>query len=445
MCVARLMLRRVLLVSSSLAALTAMLAVASLAAPAKAPVVTSISPKKLAVGDTLTIRGRNFVPGRFKNIVVFQRARSRAVFVAADHATRTRIKLRITNKLQPFLAQRAGQPVHTRFALRVLARRLGKRFTSKRLSPLVGPPTGAVAPPGASTDCDHDKVPNSVEVDDDNDLLTDVEEERFKMNTCNPDHDGDGMEDGWEYYSALDLNSRAVPYPGKRPFPNPMDRGDADYDHDGDGLHQRQEYAAWVRYGNHRLLTPEETGLSRLLYSDGDQQSYNENALIASKPWLDRESDGRLTDDERDADGDGLRNQWETNGPGTIAWWTAFFKDEKPYMHPYPELDFLDPDSDGDSVADGDDDQDHDDWSNLQELVGDRADGSPLYGLRSRDLMIHPYNPCLPNHFSRTCSRYTPGVDKAWPPFDARYLPNLPEILPYGDSTEMGLHWPPDW
>ncbi|MDQ4041773.1 MAG: hypothetical protein M3141_08490, partial [Actinomycetota bacterium] len=162
-------------------------------------------------------------------------------------------------------------------------------------------------------------------------------------------------------------------------------------------------------------------------------------------PWLDREPDGRLTDDERDVDGDGLRNQWETNGPGTIGWWTAFFKDEKPYMHPYPELDFLDPDSDGDSVADGEDDQDHDDWSNLQELVGDRADGSPLYGLRSRDLMIHPYNPCLPNPVSRTCSRYTPGEDKSWPPFDTTYLPNLPRSFPYGDSTEMGLHWPKDW
>jgi hypothetical protein len=424
------MFRRVLLAACVAACAAAALPGAAVAALPAPPVVSSISPKKLGVGDVLTIRGRHFVPGKFRNVVVFQRARSRAVFIAADEATRTRIKLRVTGKLQPFLAQRGGQPVHTRFKLRVLARRLGRSFTPTRLSPLIGPPTAKVAPPAPTPDCDHDKVANAVEVDDDNDLLTDAEEARFKMNTCNPDSDADGMEDGWEYYSALDLNSRAVPYAGKRPFPNPLDGADANYDHDGDGLTQTQEYAAWVRYGNHRLLAPEETGLSRLLYSDGDQLSFDESAQIAAKPWLDGDGDGRLTDDERDVDADGLRNWWEANGPGTIAWWAKAWKDERPYMHPYPELDWLDPDSDGDSVLDGEDDQDHDDWSNVQELVGVRAGVSDLlFGLRTRDLFIHPYNPCLPNYKSRTCSRYVPRPDESWPPFDdntPRPLPPLP-------------------
>ena len=34
------------------------------------------------------------------------------------------------------------------------------------------------------------------------------------------------MTDGWEFYSAKDLNVKAVPYPGKRPFPNALDPSD---------------------------------------------------------------------------------------------------------------------------------------------------------------------------------------------------------------------------
>ncbi|MGI8779413.1 MAG: hypothetical protein ACR2L8_04455, partial [Solirubrobacteraceae bacterium] len=38
---------------------------------AKAPLITSVSPLDVAVGETLTIRGKNFIPGRLKNTVVF--------------------------------------------------------------------------------------------------------------------------------------------------------------------------------------------------------------------------------------------------------------------------------------------------------------------------------------------------------------------------------------
>jgi hypothetical protein len=446
MCVSRSMTRRVLLPACAVASALALLPATALAAAAKAPVVTSIAPKKLGVGDTLTIRGRNFVPGKFKNVVVFQRVRSRAVFLRADNATKTKLTIVITSKLQPFLTQRGGQPSHTRFKIRVLARRLGKAFTPNGLSPLIGPPTGKVPVPAASPDCDKDGVANTSEEDDDNDLLTDAEETRFRLNSCNPDSDGDGMEDGWEYYSALDLNSRAVPYPGKRPYPNPLDGGDSGLDHDGDGLSQGQEYNAWVRYGNHRLLSPEETTLSRLLYSDGDQYSFNQDGQIAAKPWLDIDGDGRLTDDERDVDNDGLGNWVEVNGPGTIGWWTAIWKDEKPYATPYPEVDWLDSDSDGDSVLDGDDDQDHDDFSNIQELVGQRAGASPpgFFGLRANDWWVQPYNPCLPNWRSRTCAKHPPPPDSSYPPFDEATTQPLP-ALPYGGDTEPALHWPIDW
>ena len=34
------------------------------------------------------------------------------------------------------------------------------------------------------------------------------------------------MSDGWEFWSAKDLNIKAVPYPGNRPFPNALDPSD---------------------------------------------------------------------------------------------------------------------------------------------------------------------------------------------------------------------------
>src|SRR5437016_5157226 len=116
------------------------------------PVITRVSPLRLAVGDKLVIRGRNFIPGRFKNVVLFQRARARAVFVRADNATRTTITLAVPGKLLAFLNQRAGVLSPTRFRLRILARRFGLAFTPTRLSPVVGPlGTGQSVPPPSST------------------------------------------------------------------------------------------------------------------------------------------------------------------------------------------------------------------------------------------------------------------------------------------------------
>jgi hypothetical protein len=436
------MTRRVLVFACAATGALAVPPAAAVAALPKAPVITSIAPKKLGVGGQLTIRGRNFIPGKFKNIVVFQRARSRAVFMRADSATATTIKIRIDIRLEPFLTQSGGKASFTRFQIRVLARRFGLAFTPVRLSPLIGPATGSTGGSGPVADCDKDGIPNSQETDSDNDLLPDTVEAKYRLNPCNPDTDGDGMEDGWEYYSALDLNSRAVPYPAKRPYPNPLDGADAALDHDGDGLFQRDEYAAWVRYGNHRLLAPSETNLSRLSYSDGEQVSFQEPAsVLAAKPWLDIDHDGRLSDDERDVDNDALSNWVELYGPGTSGWWSKIWKDEKPYTTPYPEVDWLDPDTDGDGIPDGDDDQDHDDVTNVRETTGSRA--VPFFGF-GRDVWVQPYNPCLPNYRSRSCSKHPPPPDNSFPPFDDKTPGPLPQ-LPYGGDTEPALHWPMDW
>ena len=51
---------------------------------------------------------------------------------------------------------------------------------------------------------------------------------KYALDPCKADTDGDSLGDGWEYYSGKDLNARAVPYPGKRRYANPLDASDAE-------------------------------------------------------------------------------------------------------------------------------------------------------------------------------------------------------------------------
>ena len=47
---------------------------------------------------------------------------------------------------------------------------------------------------------------NRDEADDDKDLLTDGQEQAIGTNPCSADSDGDGVQDGYEFQSARDLN-----------------------------------------------------------------------------------------------------------------------------------------------------------------------------------------------------------------------------------------------
>ena len=87
---------------------------------------------------------------------------------------------------------------------------------------------------------------NRDETDDDKDLLTDGQEQAIGTDPCAADSDGDGVEDGYEYQSARDLNddehqqpNAYLPYPGKRPYPNALFK-DAGVDYDGDVLTLRR-------------------------------------------------------------------------------------------------------------------------------------------------------------------------------------------------------------
>lgn len=540
-----------------MAALAALLAPAGTAEAAKKkvkqPVVTKVTPMNASIGETLNIHGKYFRRGKNRNSVVFKRDGQKAVFVRADVATTKLIRVVLPAKLNDFLVVKDGVPQPTRFRIRVLAQRFGKSFTVDRRSPIIGAqkPPAPPEPPKAAADgdCDGDNVLNGVDADDDNDLLGDDLEVSLKLDPCKRDTDGDGIEDGYEYQSAIDLNDDQAqasvrPYPSKQPYPNPL-FADADSDYDGDGLHMIDEYRLWIGYGEHTL--------SNMLYSDGKQYSrsiattsvleacqlapspsavslhcvnkaddaahsqflflqralmagYSEDALLnmdnntvpgisgggsdyaawwwdgsdtfyspnaaltdVERYYYDIDFDGRLSDDERDEDADGLTNWVEAHGFGNPEWWKHVYDKEATFVNEFAGTNLTDPDSDGDDLVDGADDQDHDDLPNTRELrrqivagevtegavdpcrsnlkatpqvlvyhgapfkLGENPDGicwnRPSEGTDSEPVdnapwrgWVQPFNPCLPNPRSRTCERY-PNLGALYPPFDSEAKP----------------------
>jgi hypothetical protein len=492
------------------------------------PKITSVSPMHPKVGDNVTVRGRGFSPKAGRNTVIFRSSSGKSVFVKPFQATRTRLVLKLPTSLERAMSTRGGSTVATRFKLRVLARKFGK-FTAAAGSPLIDPApkpappapkknssggTGggsndlgggstAVAPP---PDCDNDGTPDSTDTDDDNDLVPDTLEATLGTDRCKVDTDGDGVEDGFEYRSAVDLNDdeyenpqTSLPYPGKRPYPNPLDPSDGTTDYDGDSLTSLEEQRLWY----YTLTLGATKDLNALTYSAGEQYSmstrdgsghrvptlaalnyskqlsflgwaqangYRQVDLSDGPPWYDQTQtnsygildfnrngvesttpqagyrwaetlyydfrrDGWLSDDERDEDADGLTNFDETHGPmGAPDWWTSCYSDEAAFKIAYAGTDPTDPDTDGDGVRDGADDQDHDDVPNVMEVSrniasgtddrksGDctKADGLPTppatnhAGTYGR---VNPFNPCLPASWSRTCPMYT-GFGAAFAPFD---------------------------
>jgi hypothetical protein len=412
------------LLALSAAALLAAAPVATAAKKnAKTPAITRVAPMRISVGGTLTITGRNFRAKRLANTVIFRAPNGRSAFAKPRRASRRKLVVVVPGGVRRLLGGSTARPRPTRFKLRVLAGRFSK-FTSRRLSPVITASGDGAADPTASCDSSSDH---------DGDLLDNSYELLIKTDPCLRDTDLDGVEDGYELQSAIDLNhnprTTPLPYPGKKPYPNALDAGDAATDYDDDGLWLSEEYKLWVRYaadGVPRSGRP--TTLGALLYSDGLQKSIDPPPAApvdALYRWALDDGDGVLWDDERDADGDGLGNWDEQHGRFTEGWWPATFDGNSlPKESRYPELDFLDngdlpnrdaaaePDMDGDGVFDGADDHDHDGLSNQFEVhrPGDYASdafapgGGPGPNIWA---YVNPFNPCKPVRSER-CHRSYP-------------------------------------
>jgi hypothetical protein len=422
---------RVQIISVTISAAAVMAFPAATAVAKKAPkypVVTKVTPMKAGVGDLMTISGKGFRSGKNKNTIVFKRSGQRAVFVKAESATATKLSLHVPLKLQAYMTLDNGQPAPSVFAIRVISKRFGQKFTGKKLSPTIGPAGTGITAPGVTPTSAYEQCLSAATAnpggDEDKDSLNNGLEKSVGTDPCRADTDTDGLSDGWEYQSALDLNSRAYPYPGKKPWPNALDPTDINSDFDGDGLLAWQEFQLWQYVGS-----PMGVGGQLLAYSDGTQNTGG-GVLTAGNPALqalDLTGDGNLTDDERDADNDGLSNMIEFNNAGTQNWWLKGpYHDEKPYFwRTFAETSATDPDSDGDGVLDGADDQDADGYDNYTEME---------FNYR-RGLYVQPFNPCLPDPNALTCSRYVPlEAGSVYPPFDDSSSGWLGSVVP--------LTWP---
>jgi len=362
--------------STALFSLLALLVACPLAqARAPRPYVQSVSPLSASVGEAMTIKGFYFTPGYAENVVVFVARDGRVAYVRSEHSTKRTMTIHVPPKVNRLLKVVNGVKVPTRFRIKVISTRMSRLASGALSTPTIGPDVGG--------DCDNDGTPNPSDADDDNDLLPDTIEKTARTNPCVADSDSDSLGDGWEYISALDLNHNALPFPGKRPYPNAL-YADHEEDFDGDGLPAWAEYLMWWR-GGHRYPID---------YSDGDQTT------VSTSPgenwWMDLQWPfDELSDDERDFDGDGLSNVTELTGLEFTPW--------KGYSSAIVRPDFLDADSDGDGVLDGDDDQDHDDFSNIAEFAAG----------------TWAMNPCDPLHGSRTCPRWV----------DPDHEPEMPEHL----------------
>lgn len=398
----------------------------------KAPVIKKISPRNAKVGDVLTITGKNFVRGKGKNQVFFYTTKGGGTFTKALDASTTRLKVEIPRKLATLLPANGDQ---ARILLRIKGKRLGSR-TAPRISPLIAinpdDVGGDTSGPGAGGANPTACTPNFSDPasDVDKDLLSDARERDLLMDACNRDSDGDGASDGYEYHSAIDMNSQALPYPWKTPYPNPLFK-DGEVDHDGDGLTVWDEYSLWTKFGQSQLP---------LNYSDGNQRTQPEPAPDPSGPLytLDMNHDGTLSDDERDADADGLTNWDESHGRMRADWWISAYDGtndvlETKYTVTFGPVSMLDPDSDGDGLADGPDDTDFDGLSNSFEVERPRNWGFTYIS------MGHNYS-----HNQSTGAETIVDPDPVTPGNQARFYSRVQPFNPCKPvwSSKCHIHWP---
>jgi hypothetical protein len=414
--------RRLVLCLGALAS-ALLFATAPASAATKTPLIKSLSPMKLKVGEKLTVKGKYFLSGKGKTRVFFVRAGGGAAYARSDSGSSTKLVVTLPGQLNKILKGKTA-----RIQIRLLAKKFGA-LTKAGKSPLVTPSgdgSGTGGGGGGAKNCMPNEKADAAN-DSDKDGLNDALEVSIATDPCAADTDKDGVPDGYEYNSAQDLNSTVLfgsgplqPYPGKKPYPNALNP-DQDTDYDGDGLSLADEYLLWHKKGDGQFpLTS---------YSDGKQATQDVNA-DPSMPWQDMDGDGKLDDGELDADGDHLSNWDERSGRMTPGWWESMFDGnngfakETPYATvTFPGTDMLDPDTNGDGIIDGLSDQDHDGLTNEYEVerpfdwgttyVSVEHNWDPITGIDPTAdpyARVNPFNPCKPV-YSQTCHKH--------PPFDA--------------------------
>ncbi|MBI5310089.1 MAG: hypothetical protein HZB14_03520 [Actinobacteria bacterium] len=289
----------------------------SASATKKLPVVTRVSPMEVDIGKKLTISGKYIVKGTNKMRVLFQRVDSTRRFSARAKG----LSSKSLSVIVPDVSSDVPDGASAIFRIRLISKYgTSKVWTKASISPSIRVSSSS-EDTGATGDCDRDGLINSVDLDDDNDLLDDVSEKVIGTLACVADTDGDGPTDYYEHRVSLERNNgladrlQTVPYPLLDTYPNPT-VGDDTLDLDGDKLTMRDEFDAW-----------QYTGRMDRFYSDADQDS---------------DGDG-VFDDLEDEDLDLLPNIVEI-----LSFAGAF------------PLQWLKTDSDGDGLCDGLDDQDQD-------------------------------------------------------------------------------------
>src|SRR3954463_13617218 len=325
--------RGVLCLGALSSALLASTAPAS--AATSAPVIKSISPLKLKVGEKLTVKGKYFLSGKGKTRVFFVRAGGGAAYARSDSGSSTKLVVTLPGQLNKILKGKTA-----RIQIRLLAKKFGA-LTKAGKSPLVTPSgdgSGTGGGGGGAKNCMPNEKADAAN-DSDKDGLNDALEVSIATDPCAADTDKDGVPDGYEYNSAQDLNSTVLfgsgpllPYPGKKPYPNALSQ-DQNVDYDGDGLSLGQEFALWAKYGDGQFpLTT---------YSDGRQVT-KAVPVDPAYPWQNMDGDSVLNDGEQDADGDHLSNWDEVHGRMTPEWWAAAYDGNNglPKETPYPNVSY---------------------------------------------------------------------------------------------------------
>lgn len=103
---------------------------------APVPTVTKVSPMRVKVGRTITIRGKNFSSTRKRNAVLFKGAGGRSAIAKVSRASSKKLVVKVPPAVEQLLTKKAGKGVATKLKLRVVTKRYGK-LSSRRHSPVV--------------------------------------------------------------------------------------------------------------------------------------------------------------------------------------------------------------------------------------------------------------------------------------------------------------------